>query len=103
MLQAEHLLRDPLHPTAFEVIWSEVPQRLSAIMPSGPLMAYLLVPAAAHGGAEWLAHVVQWGMLALALIASAALAILLVVFFIGRGRPLLQRVRLQVLAGEPIA
>jgi hypothetical protein len=75
MLQAEHALHDPLHPTAFEVVWSEIPQRLSSIMPSGPVMAYLLLPAAALHGAEWLAHLAQWAMLALGLVATAALAL----------------------------
>lgn len=75
MLQAQQLLRDPLHPTALDVVWAEVPQRLSAIMPSGPVMAYLLWPAAAHGGAEWLAHGVQLLMLALGLCATSALSL----------------------------
>ena len=75
MLQAQQLLRDPLHPTALDVVWAEVPQRLSAIMPSGPVMAYLLWPAAAHGGAEWLAHGVQGLVLGLGLWATAALAL----------------------------
>ncbi|MGB9005083.1 MAG: hypothetical protein WCB96_05090, partial [Candidatus Aminicenantales bacterium] len=34
MRQAEHVLVDPLHPTAFEIVWSEapVPRRVSSIM-----------------------------------------------------------------------
>ena len=35
--QVEHVLSDPLHPTAFEMVWSEFPwpTRMSAIIPSG--------------------------------------------------------------------
>jgi hypothetical protein len=75
--QAEQLLSDPLHPTAFEVVWSESfePQRMSAIMPSGPAMAYLLVPCALAGAPEWLAHLTGLAVFALALLATAALAL----------------------------
>lgn len=73
LLQAKQALRDPLHPTAFDVVWSDVPQRLSAIMPSGPIMAYLLLPSVAHGGAEWIAHAVQVALLCVGLGCTAVL------------------------------
>ena len=38
LLQAQHLLVDPLHPTAFTAVWTDAPRRLSAIMPSGPVI-----------------------------------------------------------------
>jgi hypothetical protein len=74
LYQASHLLRDPLHPTAFEVVWSTTPQRMSSIMASGPGMAYLLVPCVALGGTEWAAHLLQLLFVVLALIATASLA-----------------------------
>jgi hypothetical protein len=75
--QAEHVKVDPLHPSAFSMVWSEwpAPRRLTDIMPSGPLMAYLLVPSIALGGAEWAAHAVELGMLIVAVIFTASLAL----------------------------
>src|SRR5437899_11628328 len=63
--------------TAYEMVWSEspAPMRMSAIMPSGPAMAYLLVPCVAAGGAEWIAHVVVILLFGLAIVATAALAL----------------------------
>jgi hypothetical protein len=75
--QAQHALTDPLHPTAFEIVWSEFPfpVRVSRIMPSGPVMAWLLLPAVAAGGLEWMAHSVQLVMMAVALLATVALGL----------------------------
>jgi hypothetical protein len=75
--QAEHLLTDPLHPTAFEMVWSSAaaPVRNSAIMPSGPAMAYLLVPCVRLGGTEWVAHLTQLLLFGLAILATAGLAL----------------------------
>lgn len=76
LLEARHALTDPLHPTAFSLVWNtEVPERVSAVVPSGPVAAWLLMPAAAAGGAEWAAHAIQLLMLALAALALVALAI----------------------------
>ena len=72
--QAEHLLTDPLHPTAFEMTWTEVPARLSSIMPSGPVMAWLLVPALRLGGVEWAAHLATLLLLVVGLWATAGIA-----------------------------
>lgn len=74
LLQAQQALRDPQHPTAFVVVWSDVAARLSAIMPSGPIMAYLLMPTVARGGAEWLGHLTQIALLSLGLLSTTALA-----------------------------
>jgi 4-amino-4-deoxy-L-arabinose transferase-like glycosyltransferase len=64
---AEQILRDPLHPTAFDVVWNQRPERLTALL--GPVAGYLLLPAVLLGGAEWVAHLVwlllfAWGILA---------------------------------------
>lgn len=77
LLQARHAIEDPVHPTAFEMAWDDafdrgVPRRAASI--SGPLMAWLLVPAVLADGAEWIAHCVQFVFLAIALFATAALA-----------------------------
>jgi len=75
--QAEHLLSDPLHPTAFEMVWSSAasPVRNSAIMPSGPVMAYLLVPCVRLGGTEWVAHLTHLLLFGFAILATAGLAL----------------------------
>ena len=75
MREARHALQDPLHPTAFDMIWGEVPERVSQIVPTGPVMAWLLVPSALAGGVEWMAHVVQLAMLWLAILATVSLAL----------------------------
>lgn len=72
---AEHALTDPLHPTAFNIVWFEKLDRASSIIPTGPVMAYLLVPAVLLGGAEWAGHAVVWLFLALGLAATVALAL----------------------------
>ncbi len=75
--QAAQLLEHPLHPTAFEMVWSEAPfpLRVSRIMPSGTLMAYLLVPVVLLGGAEWLAHLLQLAALAATVLATVSLGL----------------------------
>lgn len=75
LLQAQQLRASPLHPTAFEVVWTDVPRRLSAIMPSGPIMAYLLLPSVMLGGAEWAAHLLQLILLWVAVVATVALGL----------------------------
>jgi 4-amino-4-deoxy-L-arabinose transferase-like glycosyltransferase len=71
--QAEHAVEDPLHPTAFDMVWGEVPARVSPT--SGIVMAWLLVPAILAGGSERVAHLTQLVMLALALLATVSLGI----------------------------
>lgn len=75
LFEAKHTLSDPLHPTAFEMTWRRVPERVSQIVPTGPVMAWLLVPAILAGGAEWVAHSVQLAMLLIAIIATVSLAL----------------------------
>jgi hypothetical protein len=72
--QAEHALVEPLHPTAFVMTWDAQPMRMSSIMPSGPVMAWLLIPSAARGGVEWIGHLVGLAALLLAVLATVQLA-----------------------------
>jgi len=75
--QAEQAITDPWHPTSFDIVWTEKPEwlRMSAIMASGPTMAYVLVPTLLAGGAEWVAHLTQLLLLAAGLVATASLGI----------------------------
>ncbi len=75
LFEAKHSLTDPLHPTAFEMNWDRVPERVSQIVPTGPVMAWLLIPSLLAGGAEWLAHAIQLVMLLIAILATVSLAL----------------------------
>lgn len=75
LLQAQHLLKDPGHPTAFVMIFHGQPMRLSGALVSGPVMSMLLLPAVLAGGAEWVAHLLQIALLLLGLVGTAALGL----------------------------
>ncbi len=74
LFEARHVLSDPVHPTAFVMTWNEKPERVSRLVPTGPVMAWLLAPTALAGGAEWLAHATQVVMLWLAILATVSFA-----------------------------
>ena len=75
LFEARHALTDPLHPTAFEMAWNLRPERISAIVPTGPVMAWLLVPAVLSGHPEQVAHLVQILWLWVAIVGTVALAL----------------------------
>ncbi|ANM30778.1 hypothetical protein ABI59_16130 [Acidobacteria bacterium Mor1] len=70
---AEQALVEPLHPTAFDYLWDVYPQRVSTIMPSGPVGAWLLTPAVMLGGAEWAGHGVTLLLLLIGILATVSL------------------------------
>lgn len=72
---AEHALHDPLHPTAFDLVADGSRIRLSSKLVTGPVMAWLLAPAAALGGAEWAAHLLQLVLLIAAILATVSMAL----------------------------
>jgi hypothetical protein len=74
LLQAAHVLKDPLHPTAFEMVADGDRIRLSSKLVSGPVMAHLLVPSVLLGGAEWAAHLVQYLLMLVTILATVSLA-----------------------------
>ena len=73
---AAHMLQDPLHPSAFEMVWN-TPYRLraSASFANSPVMYILLMPVILAGGAEWVAHLIQFTMLLVGICATVALAL----------------------------
>ncbi|MBI5545259.1 MAG: glycosyltransferase family 39 protein [Deltaproteobacteria bacterium] len=75
LFQARQALTTPLTPAATFTVWSTEVERLSSIMPSGPITAWLLTPAMALGGAEWAAHLAVWTLFLLGLWATVALAL----------------------------
>ena len=75
LFEARHAVTDPLHPTAFEMAWNVRPERISAIVPTGPVMAWLLVPAVLSGHPEQVAHLVQILWLWVAIIGTVGLAL----------------------------
>jgi hypothetical protein len=75
LLQAKHVLVDPLHPTAFDMVFHGERIRLSEYLVTGPVMAYLLVPSVLLGGAECVIHALQAALVAVTAIATSALAL----------------------------
>ena len=73
--EAEHALVDPLHPTAFDYPWNLEPERLSTIVPTGPMGAWALVPAIMAGGSETVAHLTTLAFLWLAILATVSLGL----------------------------
>jgi hypothetical protein len=72
---AEHVLRDPLNPASFELIWNTGDrQLLSQFWLGGTLPAYVLAPVAALGSREWVAHLYQWIFLCAFLVACVRIA-----------------------------
>jgi hypothetical protein len=75
LMSAHQALVDPLHPTAFDFVWYDRPERFSGMMASGPVMAWLLAPVVALGAPEALAHALTAALLALGAWAAASLAL----------------------------
>src|SRR5262249_551676 len=72
---AEHTVSDALHPGNFEEVWNAGDRRLlSQYWLGGTLPAYLLVPVAALGSREWIAHLYQWWWLCVLLMGSVSVA-----------------------------
>ena len=74
LLAAEHMLVDPLHPFAFDLVFHGIPTRASTNV-TGPVMPALLIPAVLAQGAEWLAHSVMLLIFVVGLVSCAALSL----------------------------
>ena len=73
--EAKHALVDPLHPADFEQVWNAGDrQKLSQYLLGGTLPAYVLLPVAALGGREWIAHLYQFLLLCGFLVGSISVA-----------------------------
>ena len=73
--EAQNVLVNPLHPSAFEMVWaSERHLRASEFLPGGALAAYALVPLALAGWEEWAGHLLMLVYFGIAILATAALA-----------------------------
>ena len=75
LLQAQHVLHDPLHPTAFDLVADGQRIRVSGSLVSGPVAAYLLVPSVLLGGAEWAAHLVPLLLMLLSVLATVTIGL----------------------------
>ncbi len=74
--EAGQILADPLHPQAFNIVWStDLSLRASQILPGGILAPYLLVPTALAGYAEWVGHLTQLLLLLAAIYGTACIAV----------------------------
>ena len=74
LLQAQHAIHDFWHPTAFEMVSDGERIRLSSMLVTGPLMAWLLIPCASLGGAEWVAHLLQWLLVCVTILCTVRIA-----------------------------
>jgi hypothetical protein len=73
--EAHHALVDPLHPADFEQVWNAGDrQRLSQYLLGGTLPAYVLMPVAALGSKEWIAHGYQFLLLCAFLVGTVSVA-----------------------------
>jgi hypothetical protein len=73
--EARHALVDPLHPADIEQVWNAGDRlKLSQYLLGGTLPAYVLLPVAALGGREWMAHLYQLLLLSGFLLASVSVA-----------------------------
>ena len=75
LLEAKHILIDPFHPSAFDMVTDGVRVRLSHTLVTGPVMAYLLVPAVLAGGKEWMAHAIEAALLVVGICGTVALGL----------------------------
>jgi len=74
--EAQHVLVDPLHPQAFNIVWSsDRSLRASDILPGGILVPYLLLPVALTVCREWAGHLVTLLLLLVAVLATVLLAV----------------------------
>ena len=73
---AEQMLVDPLHPSAFEMVWmSAYKERASAMYQDTPVAYFLLIPAILAGGVEWVAHLTWFLLLACGILGTVRLAL----------------------------
>lgn len=72
--EARHALTDPLHPTAFDLLWDAEVERVSQVVPSGPIQAWLLVPALRAADQERAAHRIMLAVLWVGILAAVSLA-----------------------------
>jgi hypothetical protein len=74
--EAQQVLEDPLHPQAFNVVWSlDQDLRASQILPGGIWAPYLLVPTALSGCKEWVGHLTELVLLLCTLFVTALTAL----------------------------
>jgi len=74
LAQANQVLKEPLNPSGFDIVWGPKLGRASEVSPTGPGMAYILAPTAALGGAEWAAHLTVFAFLAAGVWSAVAMA-----------------------------
>jgi hypothetical protein len=74
LAQANQVLREPLNPSGFDIVWGTKVGHASEVSPTGPGMAYILAPTAALDGAEWAAHLTVFAFLAAGAWAAVAIA-----------------------------
>src|ERR1039457_3788020 len=77
LLEAQQILKTPLHPMSFDICWqgNETCGVAADYAPNAALMGYALIPAIMGNGSEWIAHTGQLMFAWVAILAMAAMAI----------------------------
>jgi hypothetical protein len=75
LLESEHVLTDPLHPSAVEIVWSTDRRALaSPFLPDARTAAYLLLPLAPFRWHEWAGHLLMMFYFGATIVGTTALA-----------------------------
>ncbi len=76
LTEAQHILKDPLHPQSFDMVWTyNVWARASKLLPGGALAGYALVPVVLSPFPEVAGHIEQMLFLCVGLWATALIAL----------------------------
>ncbi len=77
LTMAQQIVKHPLHPKDFEILWNTYETRMKAYLltPGNELMGYVLVPAVLGGAHEWMAHLTQLVLVWISVVAMASLVL----------------------------
>jgi hypothetical protein len=77
LTMARQIVKHPLQPKDFEILWNtyQVPMKAYMLTPGNELMGYALVPTVLGGAHEWMAHLTQLVFVWVAVIAMASLTL----------------------------
>ena len=96
--EAGQALVTPLQPTSVPLTWGEdLVASASKIVPTGPVIAWLLTPVALAGYSEWVGHAIVFSLFLLAILVTALFALR-----VGCGPPQASMAALLV-AASPVA
>jgi len=77
LTMAQEIVKDPLHPKDFDILWNTYETRMKAYLltPGNELMGYVLVPTVLWGAHECIAHLTQLVLAWISVLAMSSLAL----------------------------